>query len=272
MEDQDPSEEGGEGDVQEHDPRIPFPSPDAVVLADSVLRYEPVIGTGTGSEVVEIAREGEDSYLATTKDGCQEVVDEATLSKLPQGVARLATLQVREKMATKDAQEDSAPALLATNMQDNAEEAMQGQAPPAKPAAAETATTASAGASTDRAHAESEHAPPARESSDVAPHQEAEDCWICAESIESEAPRIPPIDCGHDAAHREPCGSQEDFVRHLMRSGCPTCRTPCPNWIAAWRQTHPDALRFTRDQAAAIPHSMGAQWVGVGRRMANRRY
>ena len=68
---------------------------------DIPWRCEPVIGTGTGSEVVEVVREGQDSYLATTKDGCQEVVDEATLSKLPQGVARLATLQTREMMAAQ---------------------------------------------------------------------------------------------------------------------------------------------------------------------------
>ena len=61
----------------------------------------PTIGTGTGSEVVDIVRQSENTYLATTKDGRQEVVDEATLKQLPQGIARLATLQTREKMAAK---------------------------------------------------------------------------------------------------------------------------------------------------------------------------
>ena len=39
----------------------------------------------------------------TTRDGCQQVLDEATLKQLPQGVARLATLQTRELMAAKRA-------------------------------------------------------------------------------------------------------------------------------------------------------------------------
>lgn len=59
----------------------------------------PAVGTGTGSEVVKLVRQPEDTYLATTKDGSQELVDEATLKLLPQGLARLVTQQMRELVA-----------------------------------------------------------------------------------------------------------------------------------------------------------------------------
>ena len=53
------------------------------------------MGTGTGSEVVEISR-AENLDQVTTRDGRQNVIDEATLKELPQGEAKLATLQTRE--------------------------------------------------------------------------------------------------------------------------------------------------------------------------------
>ena len=59
------------------------------------------MGTGTGSEVVGVAREGENAYRVTTRDGCQQVLDEAALNQLPQGTAKLATLKIRELMAAK---------------------------------------------------------------------------------------------------------------------------------------------------------------------------
>ena len=72
------------------------------------VRYEPSIGTGTGSEVVNVVREGEHTYRVTTNDGCQEVVDETTLKQLPQWMARHATLVTREQMAAKKAGNEGA--------------------------------------------------------------------------------------------------------------------------------------------------------------------
>lgn len=70
-------------------------------------RCEPTLGTGTGSEVIEIARAGNDLYRVTTRDGRQDVLDKDRIHMLPQGMARLATLQVREQMAAKRAGNDA---------------------------------------------------------------------------------------------------------------------------------------------------------------------
>ena len=69
---------------------------------EAAVRYEPSNGTGTGSEVVDVVREGENAYHVTTKDGHQDVIDEATLTKLPQGMAKLAPLHMRERAAPKN--------------------------------------------------------------------------------------------------------------------------------------------------------------------------
>ena len=61
----------------------------------------PIVGTGSGSEVVKVVRIDQDSYEVTTKDGCREIIKENYLVQLPQGEARLATLQTKELMAEK---------------------------------------------------------------------------------------------------------------------------------------------------------------------------
>ena len=76
---------------------------EAILATSSRFSIEPSLGTGTGSEVVAVVREGKNAYRVTTRDGCQQMLDEATLKQLPQGVARLATLQTRELMAPKRA-------------------------------------------------------------------------------------------------------------------------------------------------------------------------
>ena len=63
----------------------------------SKFSREPSMGTGTGSEVIDVVREGESQYRVTTKNGRQEVIKEAILKMLPQGGARLLTLQTRER-------------------------------------------------------------------------------------------------------------------------------------------------------------------------------
>ena len=83
-----------------------------VAATSAKFSIEPSTGTGTGSEVFDVVREGENAYRVTTKDGCQEVVDEATLTKLPWGMTRLATLQVRERMAAKKAGTGDAYAIV----------------------------------------------------------------------------------------------------------------------------------------------------------------
>ena len=78
-------------------------SVEAILATSSRFSIEPSLGTGTGSEVVAVVREGKNAYRVTTRDGCQQMLDEATLKQLPQGLARLATLQTRELMAAKRA-------------------------------------------------------------------------------------------------------------------------------------------------------------------------
>ena len=74
---------------------------EAMLATSSRFSIEPSLGTGTGSEVVGVVREGENAYRVTTKDGCQQVLEEAALKQLPQGEARFATLQTREFMAAQ---------------------------------------------------------------------------------------------------------------------------------------------------------------------------
>ena len=78
-------------------------SVEAILATSSRFSIEPSLGTGTGSEVVGIVREGMNAFRVTTRDGCQQVLDEAALNQLPQGVARLATLRTREFMAARSA-------------------------------------------------------------------------------------------------------------------------------------------------------------------------
>ena len=60
-------------------------------------------GTGSGSEVVEIQRVATGLYHFKTKDGAEADVDDSQLDQLPQGRARLATLDARAAAAAKNA-------------------------------------------------------------------------------------------------------------------------------------------------------------------------
>ena len=78
------------------------PTPAMLTARESVeaifattFSIERSVGTGTGSEVVDVVRRGENAYHVATKDCCRQRLDEATLIQLPQGLARLATLQSR---------------------------------------------------------------------------------------------------------------------------------------------------------------------------------
>ena len=74
---------------------------------------------------------GENEYRVTTKDGCTEVVDEVTLMKLPQGMARLATLQTRELMAEKNNVADPGNGAVEKDTHSAAQSTVDEPAPPA---------------------------------------------------------------------------------------------------------------------------------------------
>ena len=62
---------------------------------------EPVVGTGTGSEVIAIDRKDGNLFLIHTADGLSAVCSNDEVLRMPQGRARLLTLTVREAMAAK---------------------------------------------------------------------------------------------------------------------------------------------------------------------------